>query len=87
MLKNSKVVLFVTLKSWSGREILDPTTYIRYISSYRVNTVFSVRYKLNLYLEDRQRQQCNQDLKLCHKKNQQCISFAFLRFTSLLTAL
>ena len=28
MLKNSKVVLFVTLKSWSGRKILDPTTYI-----------------------------------------------------------
>ena len=28
MLKNSKVVLFVTLKSWSGRKLLDPTTYI-----------------------------------------------------------
>ena len=28
MLKNSKVVLFVTLKSWSGRELLDPTTYV-----------------------------------------------------------
>ena len=27
MLKNSKVVLFVTLKSWSGRKLLDPTTY------------------------------------------------------------
>jgi hypothetical protein len=29
MLKNSKVVLFVTLKSWLGRKILDPTRYIR----------------------------------------------------------
>ena len=26
MLKNSKVVLFVTLKSWSGRKLLDPTS-------------------------------------------------------------
>ena len=29
MLKNSKVVLFLSpLKSWSGRKLLDPTTYI-----------------------------------------------------------
>ena len=27
MLKNIKVVLFVILKSWSGRKLLDPTTY------------------------------------------------------------
>ena len=27
MLKNGKVVLFVTLKSWSGRKLSDPTTY------------------------------------------------------------
>ena len=27
MLKNTKVVLFVTLKSWSGWKSLDPTTY------------------------------------------------------------
>jgi hypothetical protein len=27
ILKNSKVVLFVTLKSWLNRKILDPTTY------------------------------------------------------------
>ena len=26
MLKNSKVVLFATLKSWSGRKLLDPTS-------------------------------------------------------------
>ena len=29
MLKNSKFVLFVILKSWSGRKRLDPTTYMR----------------------------------------------------------
>jgi hypothetical protein len=28
VLKNSKVVLFVTLKSWSGRKLFDPTTYL-----------------------------------------------------------
>ena len=28
MLKNNKVVLFVTLKTWSGRKLLNPTTYI-----------------------------------------------------------
>ena len=28
MLKNSKVVSFVTLKIWSGRKLLDPTTYV-----------------------------------------------------------
>ena len=29
MLKNSRVVLFsITLKSWSGRKLLDPTTYM-----------------------------------------------------------
>ena len=28
MLKNKKVVLFVTLKSWSGRKLVDPTTYV-----------------------------------------------------------
>ena len=27
MLKNGKV-FFVTLKSWSGRKLLDPTTYL-----------------------------------------------------------
>ena len=27
MLKNSKVVLFVTLECWSGRKLLDPTTF------------------------------------------------------------
>ena len=27
MLKNSKIVLFVTLKSWSGRKLLDPTAW------------------------------------------------------------
>ena len=27
-MKNSKVVLFVTLKGWSGRKLLDPTTYM-----------------------------------------------------------
>ena len=31
MLKNSKVVLFVTLKSWSDRKLLDPTTYLKCI--------------------------------------------------------
>ena len=31
MLKNSKVVLFVTLKSWSGRKRLDHTTYLSVI--------------------------------------------------------
>ena len=28
MLKNNKVILFVALKSWSGRKLLDPTTYV-----------------------------------------------------------
>jgi len=27
-LKNSKIVFFVTLKSWSGRKLLDPPSYI-----------------------------------------------------------
>ena len=40
MLKNSKVVLFVTLKSRSGRKLLDPTTYIR------------IRVKYPLFLSD-----------------------------------
>ena len=35
MLKNNNVVLFVTLKSWSGRKLLDPTTYVRtYVRMY-----------------------------------------------------
>jgi hypothetical protein len=28
MLKNSKVVLFVTLKSWPARKLWDPTAYL-----------------------------------------------------------
>ena len=36
MLKNSKVVLFVTLKSWSGRKLLNPTTlYVVGSKSFR----------------------------------------------------
>ena len=40
MLKNSKVVLFVTLKSWSGRKLLDPATYI-----YRLNILTNCVYE------------------------------------------
>jgi len=29
-LKNSKVISFVSLKSWSGRKLLGPTTYTKY---------------------------------------------------------
>ena len=39
MLKNSKVVLFVTLKSWSGRKLLDRTTLLSETGVYlRIDT-------------------------------------------------
>ena len=39
MLKNSKVILFVTLKSWSGRKLLDPTTYTHTHISFSITLV------------------------------------------------
>jgi hypothetical protein len=38
MLKNSKVVFIsVTLKSWSGRKLLDPTAYISFPYPFLIN--------------------------------------------------
>ena len=52
MLKNSKVVLFVTLKSWSGQKLLDPTTYILAIYAAGFFTVIrhSVVLSTSLYM-------------------------------------
>ena len=50
MLKNSKVVLFVTLKRWSDRKLLDPTTYI---------TVKGPIKKIELYKFELDKFNCN----------------------------
>ena len=47
MLKNSKVVLFVTLKSWSGRKLLDPTTYVIHFGAALCNNCVSSSEYLN----------------------------------------
>ena len=44
MLKNSNVVLFVTLKSWSGRKLLDPTTYTDCSASNLVTETIFLKY-------------------------------------------
>ena len=49
MLKNSEVVLFVTLKSWSARKLLDPTTYLTkqlHMYAYMLDLRFSLRCSL-----------------------------------------
>ena len=45
MLKNSKVVLFLSpKKSWSGRKLLDPTTYIPIITNISQENGLKIGY-------------------------------------------
>ena len=53
MLKNSKVVLFVTLKRRSGRKLLDPTTYINKSAVFQIPNIFqSFKYINTHYITD-----------------------------------